>query len=155
MPTVTRKRTVAADPESVYAVVSDPARLSEWWPRVTRTENIDGKAGAKRTRWTCVLEADSGRLLRLDYHCSGANRPERYEWEHELGGTPYQKHLSRQAVEARITGQAEGSEVALTTINTLRGVAKVAGFSMKKGQQDLLDEALDSLAGVFAEPDPE
>ncbi|HNH86537.1 MAG TPA: hypothetical protein PLE93_05500, partial [Solirubrobacterales bacterium] len=73
-------------------------------------------------------------------------RPERYEWEHELEGTPYESHLARQAIEARIAGDGEGSQVSLTSTNVLRGTAKIAGFSMKKGQRELLDEALESLA---------
>lgn len=149
MPTVTRKTRLAATAEEVYEVISDPSRLREWWPRVVRVEDMAGRAGAERTRWTCVLEADSGRMLRLDYRCTGATRPGRYDWEHELEGTPYEKHLARQAVEARIEARGEGAEVRLTTINSLRGTAKIAGFSMKKGQKDLLDHALAGLAKIF------
>lgn len=152
LPTVTRKKTVAATPDDVYDLVSDPARLPEWWPRVVRVEDIVGRAGAERARWTSVLAADSGRMLRLDYRSTGATRPERYEWEHELEGTPYESHLTRQSVEVRISPSGDGSEVALTTVNSLRGTARIAGFSMKKGQRDLLDAALDGLAGAF-DPD--
>ncbi|MCB0831723.1 MAG: SRPBCC family protein [Solirubrobacterales bacterium] len=151
MPTVSRKRTVPATPESVYDLISDPARLAEWWPRVVRVEDVAGRAGTERTRWTSVLGADSGRMLRLDFRCTGATRPERYEWEHELEGTPYESHLARQAVEVRIAESDEGSEVNLTTVNSLRGTAKIAGFSMRKGQRDLLEEALDSLCEAFRE----
>lgn len=149
MPSVTRKTKLAATPDQVYDVVSDPARLADWWPRVVRVEDVAGKPGTERTRWTCVLGADSGRMLRLDYRCSGATRPGRYEWEHELEGTPYEKHLARQAMEAKIVESAGGSEVSLTTVNSLRGTAKIAGFSMKKGQRDLLDEALKGLTELF------
>lgn len=149
MPTITRKMKLAATPEQVYDVISDPARLTEWWPRVIRVEDLAGHPGTERTRWTCVLGADSGRMLRLDYRCSGATRPGRYDWEHELDGTPYERHLVRQAVEARIEADGEGSEVRLTTVNSLRGTARIAGFSMKKGQKELLDHALNGLAGIF------
>lgn len=149
MPSVTRKITLAATPDEVYDVISDPSRLPEWWPRVLRVEDMAGRPGAERTRWTCVLGADSGRMLRLDYRCSGATRPVRYEWEHELDGTPYERHLVRQAVEARIDAEGEGSEVRLTTVNSLRGTAKIAGFSMKKNQKQLLDHALAGLDKIF------
>ncbi len=96
-----------------------------------------------------MLGADSGRMLRLDYRCTGATRPERYEWEHELDGTPYEAHLAKQSVEARISEQGGGTEVSLTTVNSLRGSAKIAGFSMKKGQRQLLDAALAALAVNF------
>lgn len=142
---------MAATPDKVYDVISDPGRLADWWPRVVRVEHVAGRPGADRTRWTSVMSADSGRMLRLDFRCCGATRPGRYEWEHELEGTPYEAHLARQAFEARINEQPEGSEVSLTTVNTLRGTAKIAGFTMKKGQRELLDEALDSLAEIFDE----
>lgn len=149
MPAVTRKKAVAATPEKVYDVVSDPARLPDWWPHVVRVEDVAGRPGTARTRWTSVLAAASGRMLRLDFRCSGATRPGRYEWEHELEGTPYESHLARQSFEARIDESEGGSVVSLTTVNTLRGTAKIAGFTMKKGQRELLDEALDSLAEIF------
>lgn len=142
---------MAATPEKVYDLISDPSRLPEWWPRVVRVEDVSGKAGAERTRWTCVLGADSGRMLRLDYRCTGATRPERYEWEHELEGTPYEAHLARQSVEARLVAEGSGTLITLTTVNSLKGTARIAGFTMKKGQRGLLDEALSALAGTFGE----
>ncbi len=142
---------MAAPPERVYDLISDPARLTEWWPRVVRVEDVSGKAGAERTRWTCVLGADSGRRLRLDYRCTGATRPGRYEWEHELEGTPYESHLARQSFDARIEADGDSSVVTLTTVNTLRGSARLAGFTMKKGQKGLIDTALVSLAEVFSD----
>jgi len=153
LPVVTRKRIVTGSPTEVHELVSNPARLPEWWPRVIRVEDISGGPGAAGTRWTCVLEADSGRLLRLDYRCSSASPAKSYEWEHELEGTPYEAHLTRQSTEIRLAGTAEGTEVRLTTVNSLRGSARIAGFSMKKGQRQLLDSALVSLAGIFGEPD--
>ncbi len=151
MPTVTRKKRFPASADQVYDLVSDPARLPEWWPRVVRVEDVAGGAGAARTRWTAVLGADSGRMLRLDYRCTAATRPGRYEWEHELEGTPYEAHLVRQSFEVRITDADGQAEVSLTTVNTLRGTARIAGFSMKKGQRELLDEALEALTGIFGE----
>ncbi len=151
MPTVTRKRTLGASPEAVYDVVSDPRRLPEWWPRVVRVEDVAGRPGAERTRWTCVLQADSGRMLRLDYRCSDANRPGRYEWEHELEDTAFEKHLARQAIRVAIDPEAAGARVTVTAVHALRGTAKLAGFAMKKGQKELLDAALTGLAGALGE----
>ncbi len=155
MPTVTRKRPIAATPDAVYGVVSDPRRLAEWWPRVVRVEDVSGRPGTERTRWTCVLAADSGRMLRLDYRCSDANRPARYEWEHELEGTAFEKHLVRQAVRIGIEPDGDGARVSLTAVHALRGTAKLAGFAMKKGQRELLEAALDGLSRAAAgEPAP-
>jgi uncharacterized protein YndB with AHSA1/START domain len=149
VPTVSRKKVVPAGPDRVYDVVSDPRRLKEWWPRVTRVEDVDGKAGTARTRWTSVMSADSGRKLRMDYTCTGATRPERYEWEHELEGTPFADHMLRQWTEIRLSPAGEGTEVNLTANHTLRGSARLAGFMMKRTQREMLDRALESLAQVF------
>lgn len=146
---MTRKKVLPADPDRVYDVISNPRRLKDWWPRVTRVEDIDGKPGAARTRWTNVMAADSGRKLRMDYSCIAATRPERYEWEHELGGTPFEKHMSSQITEVRLKPSGEGTEVELTASHTLRGSARIAGFMMKKTQRQMLDQALDSLESVF------
>jgi uncharacterized protein YndB with AHSA1/START domain len=156
LPSVTRKRVVPATPEQVFDLVSDPRRFSEWWPRVVRVEHVAGKPGAARTRWTNVLAADSGRKLRLDYCCLASNRPERYEWEHELEGTPFADHLLSQVNEIRLAPHPEGTEVRLSSTHTLRGSARLAGFAMKRSQREMLEAALNGLERAFTpETEPE
>lgn len=96
-----------------------------------------------------MLEANSGRRLRLDYRCTASNRPRRYEWEQELDGSGFEQHLQRQAFEIRVEPVGEGTEITLTTIHQLKGTARLAGFAMRKGQRELLDRALSSLAGLI------
>jgi len=156
LPSVTRKKNIPADPDRVFDLISDPKRLTEWWPRVTRVEAIEGKPGAARTRWTNVLTADSGRRLRLDYRCLASSRPTRYEWEHELEGTPFADHLLNQSTEIRLSPHPEGTKVEIRSTHTLRGSARIAGFAMRKTQRQMLEVALAGLERVFAgdEPDP-
>lgn len=154
MPSVSRKQVLPVDPDAVYDVVSDPRRLREWWPRVTRVEDVDGKPGTARTRWTNVLLADSGRKLRMDYCCIGATRPRRYVWEHELAGTPFAEHMLEQTTEVLLEPGKGGTAVTLTANHTLRGSARIAGFMMKKTQKQMLDGALAGLATVFEEDEP-
>jgi hypothetical protein len=118
---------------------------------VVRVEHVVGKPGATRTRWTNVLAADSGRKLRLDYCCLASNRPERYEWEHELEGTPFADHLLSQINEIRLAPHAQGTEIRLSSTHTLRGSARLAGFAMKKSQREMLDAALNGLERVFSD----
>lgn len=151
MPSVTRKRLLPARPEEVFDVISDPKRFSDWWPRVVRVEHVAGRPGAARTRWTNVLAADSGRKLRLDYCCLSSSRPERYEWEHELEGTPFADHLLRQVNEVRLSPQGAGTEVRLTSTHTLKGSARLAGFAMKRSQKEMLEGALNGLERVFSD----
>ena len=98
------------------------------------------------------MAADSGRKLRMDYICLAASRPERYEWEHELAGTPFEDHLIRQTNEVRLTPSGNGTEVELIAEHTLKGSARIAGFMMKKTQKQMLDHALGTLYGLFDEP---
>lgn len=141
---------VDATPDEVYDVVSDPRRLSEWWPRVIRVEDVAGRAGAERTRWTNVLEADSGRKLRMDYCCTGATRPARYSWEHELEGTRFEKHMSCQTTEIRLAQKGGGTEISLTSVHGLKGGARIAGFMMRKSQREMIDRALAGLKPIFS-----
>lgn len=129
--------------------------MTEWWPRVTRVEAVEGRPGAARTRWTNVLTADSGRRLRLDYRCLASNRPERYEWEHELEGTPFADHLLSQSTEIRLSPHKEGTRVELSSTHTLRGSARLAGFAMKKSQRKMLEAALAALERIFVEDEPD
>ncbi len=133
----------------MYDVISDPRRLREWWPRVVRVEDLAGQPGAARARWTNIMAADSGRKIRMDYRCIDASRPERYAWEHELEGTPFEDHLTRQATEIRLSGSGEGTQVELIAEHTLRGSARLAGFMMKKTQRQMLDHALGRLQTLF------
>lgn len=142
---------LAATPERVFDVISDPRRLTEWWPRVVRVEHVAGKPGAARTRWTNVLAADSGRKLRLDYCCLASNRPERYQWEHELEGTPFADHMLRQVSEIHLVPHPEGTEIRVSSTHTLRGSARLAGFAMKRSQKEMLEAALDGLERVFSD----
>ncbi|MEX0621313.1 MAG: SRPBCC family protein [Solirubrobacterales bacterium] len=151
MPSVTRKRVLRASPEQVFDLISDPRSLTEWWPRVVRVEHVTGKPGAARTRWTNVLAADSGRKLRLDYCCLASNRPDRYQWEHELEGTPFADHLLSQVNEIRLAPHPEGTEARLSSTHTLRGSARLAGFAMKRSQKEMLERALTGLERVFGE----
>lgn len=149
MPRVTRKTTLKASPEEVYQTISDPRRLPDWWPRVIRVEDVAGRPGAERTRWTNVLEADSGRKLRLDYRCVGATSPQRYAWEHELEGTPFEEHMNSQTTEVRLVPSRGGTEVRLTSEHGLKGSARLAGFMMRRSQREMLDKALSGLESIY------
>ena len=61
MARVTRRRRIAAPVRDVWALVSDPYSLPRWWPRTTRVESVERKAGGRRSQWTKVLETAEGR----------------------------------------------------------------------------------------------
>ena len=145
MARVSRRRTVSAPPGEVWALVSDPYSLPRWWPRTSRVENVDAKDGGRRSEWTKVLETAEGRGVRADYRCLSAAENERYIWEQQIEGTPFERHLraSRLAIALRDEGGA--TEVRLTSEQTLRGMSRLGSVLMRRGQGAILDEALDGI----------
>ena len=145
MPRVSRSRTISAAPGDVWALVSDPYGLPRWWPRTTRVENVDRKEGGRRTHWTKVLEAASGRGVRADYTCVSAAEGERYVWEQDLAGTPFARHLQSAQVEIGLRPADGGTEVTLTSRQTLRGLSRLGSPMMRGATRAMLDEALTGL----------
>jgi uncharacterized protein YndB with AHSA1/START domain len=141
---VTRTRTVEASPGEVWKLVSDPYSLPRWWPRTGRVESVEGDGG-RRTRWTKVLETTEGRGVRADYRCISSAEGERYVWEQELEGTPFERHLNSSRVEIGLREKGGGTEVKLATVQTLKGMSRLGSPLMRRGQAKLLDEALDGI----------
>jgi uncharacterized protein YndB with AHSA1/START domain len=145
MPRVTRRRRIAAPIAEVWELVSDPYSLPRWWPRAGRVENVDLKPGGRRSQWTVVLQTAEGRGVRADYRCLSAAEGERYVWEQQLEGTPFERHLKASSVEVALRGEDRGTEVSLTSAQTLRGMSRLGGPMMRGGQGKILDQALDGL----------
>jgi uncharacterized protein YndB with AHSA1/START domain len=151
MPRVTRRRTVAAPVADVWKLVSDPYALPRWWPRVSRVEDVDARQGGRRSQWTKVLETQHGRGVRADYRCVSAAEPERYVWEQQLEGSPFAKHLKDSRVEVELHPADDGeTRVVLTSSQTMRGMSRLGGWMMRRGQRDILDAALDGLEEALA-----
>jgi uncharacterized protein YndB with AHSA1/START domain len=145
MPRVTRKRTVAAPVGEVWKLVSDPYSLPRWWPRTARVENVERKSGGRRSQWTKVLETTEGRGVRADYRCLSAAEDERYVWEQELEGTPFERHLRASRVEIGLRGDDDGTEVSIASVQTMKGMSRLGSPMLRRGQGAILDEALDGI----------
>ena len=140
---MTRRRTVEAPVPEVWKLVSDPYALPRWWPRVSRVEDVDQRSGGRRSQWTKVLETQGGRGVRADYRCVSSAEPERYVWEQQLEGSPFEKHLKAARVEIELHAAGEGeTRVVITSSQTMRGMSRLGGVLMRKGQRDILDSAL-------------
>lgn len=140
----TRKRTLEAPLGDVWKLVSDPYNLPRWWPRTGRVENVEG-GGGRRTRWTKVLETAEGRGVRADFRCLSSAEKERYVWEQELAGTPFERHLKGLQVEVRMRERDGGTEVSITEEQSLKGMSKLGSPLMRRARGDVLDEALDGI----------
>jgi uncharacterized protein YndB with AHSA1/START domain len=144
MARVTRTRTVEAPLGEVWKLVSDPYNLPRWWPRTARVENVEG-GGGRRTRWTKVLETAEGRGVRADFRCLSSAERERYVWEQELAGTPFERHLKASRVEIGLRERDGGVEVSLTEEQSLKGMSKLGSPLMRRARGDVLNEALDGI----------
>ncbi|HET9198306.1 MAG TPA: SRPBCC family protein [Solirubrobacterales bacterium] len=144
MASVTRTRTFAAPVGEIWKLVADPYNLPRWWPRTGRVENVAGDGG-RRTRWTQVLETAEGRGVRADFRCVSSAEGERYVWEQELEGTPFERHLKASRVEVWLRGKDGGTEVGLTEEQALKGMSKLGSPLMRRARGEMLDEALDGI----------
>jgi uncharacterized protein YndB with AHSA1/START domain len=142
---VTRRRTIAAPPDEVWELVTDPYSLPRWWPRTSRVESVDVKPEGKRSQWTKVLQTAEGRGVRADYRCLSSARGERYVWEQQLAGSPFERHLRRSVIEIGLRTEDGGTEVSLTSEQKLRGMSRLGSPLMRGGQGKILDQALDGL----------
>jgi uncharacterized protein YndB with AHSA1/START domain len=151
VPRVTRRRTVEAPVREVWKLVSDPYALPRWWPRVSRVEDVEARSGGRRSQWTKVLETQHGRGVRADYRCVSSAEPERYVWQQQLEGSPFAKHLKESTVEIELhAGDAGETRVIMTSVQTMRGMSRLGGWMMRKGQRDILDSALDGIEEALA-----
>ncbi len=143
MPRVRRRRTIAAPRAEVWALVSDPYSLPRWWPRTSRVESVENEGvGAQ---WTKVLATTEGRGVRADFRCTESDAEDRYAWEQQLAGTPFERHMRRYAVEVALTDDGDGTAVGITAVQTLRGLSRLGSPMMRGAQRKVLDEALNGI----------
>jgi uncharacterized protein YndB with AHSA1/START domain len=143
MTRVSRSRLIAADSARVWELVTDPHSLPRWWPRTKRVEDVHGEGA--NTRWTSVLETERGRGVRADFRCAEWQRGELYAWEQEIEGTPFDRILHDAGLEIRLEAGAEGTRVAMTSDETLRGLSRLGAPMMRGAARRRLDEALDGI----------
>jgi uncharacterized protein YndB with AHSA1/START domain len=145
VPRVNRRRVVSAPIGDVWGLVSDPYSLPRWWPRVSRVENVEQKGSGRRSQWTKVLETSEGRGVRADYRCLSSAENERYVWEQELEGTPFARHLRYSRVEVALHEADGGTQIDLSSVQSLKGMSRLGSPMMRRGQGAILDEALDGI----------
>jgi uncharacterized protein YndB with AHSA1/START domain len=145
VPRVSRKRVVEAPIDEVWKLVSDPYHLPRWWPRTIRVENVNRVKGGRRSQWTSVLEARSGRGVRADYRVISSAEKQRYVFEQQLEGTPFAKVLRSAVTEIVLAPRDGGTEVRISSSQRLRGLSRLGGALMGRGQRQIVNQALESL----------
>jgi hypothetical protein len=115
-----------------------------------RVENVDGEPGSEGSQWTTVLETAEGRGVRADYRCTASVEPVSYGWEQQIEGTPFERHLRRSAVDLTLAEADEGTTVALSALQALRGLSRLGSPMMRGGQGKILEQALDGIERALA-----
>jgi uncharacterized protein YndB with AHSA1/START domain len=144
MPRVSRTRTVAADPGRVWALVSDPHSLARWWPRALRVEDVRDPEG-EPAQWTIVLATDRGGGVRADFRCTETSEGERYAWEQEIEGTPFERILRAAKLAIELAPESAGTTITLTGDERLRGLSRLGSALMRGASRRRLDEALEGI----------
>ena len=139
---------VEAEPERVWDLVADPHNLPRWYPRAKRVEDVRG-AGGDRAHWTTVLETERGTGVRADFRCTGSTTPRRYAWEQQIEGTPFERVLRSAKLEIGLEPAGAGTEVTLTSEESLRGLSKLGGLMMRGAARSRLDDALSGIDRVL------
>lgn len=143
MPTVSRSRLIAAPLASVWRLICDPHNLPRWWPRAARVEDVRGEG--TELRWTTVLRGESGSFVRADYRLTQLRPQTALAWAQELAGTPFEGILRSATLAIELRAAGEGTEVSLTSAETLRGISRLGAPLVRSAAGRRLEEALDGI----------
>ena len=140
---VRRETVVAAVPEDVWSLVSDPARLSEWWPGVSRVEEATALA------WTAVFSSPKGKSVRADYTRVTAEEPGRVVWRQEVEESPFERILASATTSIELGAADGGTRVAIELDQKPRGWARFAPLQFRAAGSRQVQGALDGLRRHF------
>jgi uncharacterized protein YndB with AHSA1/START domain len=138
---------VPATPEEVWGLVSDPARLPQWWPGVTRVEEVTEDA------WTTVLASPKGKAVRVDYSRVEADPERRLVWRQEIEESPFERILASSTTEVALAPEADGTRVTVSLDQRPRGWARFAPLQFRAAGRRQVKGAVDGLDSVFGTGD--
>jgi len=140
---VRRETVVAAVPEDVWSLVSDPARLSEWWPGVSRVEEATALA------WTAVFSSPKGKSVRADYTRVSAEEPGRLVWRQEVEESPFERILASATTSIELGAADGGTQVAIALDQKPRGWARFAPLQFRAAGAKQVQGGVDGLRRHF------
>jgi uncharacterized protein YndB with AHSA1/START domain len=138
---------VPATPEEVWGLVSDPARLPQWWPGVTRVEE------ATEDAWTIVLASPKGKAVRVDYSRIETEPERRLKWRQEIEESPFERILASSTTEVALAPEADGTRVTVSLDQRPRGWARFAPLQFRAAGRRQVKGAVDGLDSVFGTGD--
>ena len=147
---VRRERTLPAAPAEVWRTVSDPARLPQWWPGVSRVEEATPAA------WTTVLTSPKGKSVRADYTRVESEHGRRLVWRQEVEESPFERILAAATTEIAIEPAAAGrTEVTIALDQRPRGWARLAPMQLRAAGTRQVQGAVEGLEALYGGEDDE
>jgi uncharacterized protein YndB with AHSA1/START domain len=140
---VKRETHVPAPPEEVWGLVSDPVRLPQWWPAVSRVEDASSAA------WTTVLSSPKGKSIRVDYTRVEVEPERRLVWRQEVDESPFERILASALTEIALAADEGGTRVTIALDQKPRGWARFAPVQFRSAGVRQVQGALDGLKAVF------
>ena len=140
---VRRQRSIPASSDEVWRVVSDPERLSQWWPGVVRVEE------ATPDTWTTVFASAKGKSVRADYTRVEAEPLRRLVWRQELEQSPFERILMESTTEIELSPQDTDTLVAVAIRHRPRGWARLSPFQLRSAATRQAEGALSGLADLW------
>ena len=142
---VRREIALAAEPGEVWGVVSDPERLPQWWPGVTRVEDANAAA------WTTVLSSPKGKSVRADYTRVHSEEGRRIAWRQEVEASPFERILASAETEIALEpSEGGGTRVSIALDQRPRGWARFAPLQFRAAGMRQVTGAAEGLAALFA-----
>jgi uncharacterized protein YndB with AHSA1/START domain len=146
---ILREETVlSAGPEEVWGLVSNPERLPQWWPGVTRVEE------ATEDAWTTVLASPKGKSVRIDYSRVEAERERRLVWRQEVEESPFERILASATTEVSLALEPHGTRVTVSLDQRPRGWARFAPLQFRAAGRRQVRGAVEGLVSVFGSGEP-
>ena len=139
-----REKVVPSSVDEVWRVISDPERLPDWWPGVTRVEDASAVA------WTTVLTSAKGKAVRADYTRVTASEPERLVWRQELEATPFERILVEATTSLELTSEDGATRVVLELDQKPRGWARLAPLQFRSAGKRQVEGALEGLERLLS-----
>ena len=148
MPVVRSTASVAASPDEIWALVSDPHHLTRWWPDVQRIEAVTADA------FTQVMMTKKGRAMRVDFGVIVSEPPCIRSWELLPAGTPFERVVALWRTTVTLEPDpAGGTLVTIEEQQRMQGTLRLAGVLQRRASRRRLRDALAGLSDLYRDPD--
>ena len=139
---IVRERSIHADSRSLWAIVSDAGRLTDWYARAERVEVLSGEGLGRRQR---LISQWRGRPSEIDQVITVFQPDRELEWRHEaerLDGQPAPRFSAETVVS--ITLSPEGQGITRVAMASRQRPADAEKEAMMLGNSEYLGQQLEA-----------